>query len=93
MREIVWQSQFKRDYKRAQKGQHRGTLNDRLQEVLEYLRRDRALPLKSNDHAMTGIWHDCRNCHLRPDLVLLYRKPDADALHLVRLGSHAELGI
>jgi mRNA interferase YafQ len=42
---------------------------------------------------MRGIWHDCRNCHLRPDLVMLYREPDADALHLVRLGSHAELGI
>jgi len=42
---------------------------------------------------MRGIWNDCRNCHLRPDLVMLYRKPDADALHLVRLGSRAELGL
>jgi len=94
MREIVWQSQFKRDYKRAQKGQHRGTLNDRLQEVLEYLRRDAALAEKFRDHRMAGgRWHDCRNCHLRPDLILLYRKPDADSLHLVRIGSHAELSI
>ena len=30
-------------------------------------------------------------CHIRPDLILIYRKPDADRLELVRLGSHSEL--
>jgi len=28
----------------------------------------------------------------RPDLVLIYRKPDPETLELVRLGSHSELG-
>ena len=30
-------------------------------------------------------------CHLRPDLVLIYRKSNPEALQLVRLGSHSEL--
>ena len=37
-------------------------------------------------------WNDHRDCHIRPDLVLIYRKPDKDHLDLVRLGSHSELG-
>jgi mRNA interferase YafQ len=42
---------------------------------------------------LTGDWHDHRDCHLRPDLVLIYRKPNPDDLELVRLGSHSELGL
>ena len=34
-----------------------------------------------------------RNCHIRPDLILIYRKPNATDLDLIRLGSHSELGI
>ncbi|MCW5584238.1 MAG: type II toxin-antitoxin system mRNA interferase toxin, RelE/StbE family, partial [Gammaproteobacteria bacterium] len=38
-------------------------------------------------------WADHRDCHIKPDLVLIYRKPDDDTLELVRLGSHSELGL
>jgi mRNA interferase YafQ len=37
--------------------------------------------------------HLHRDCHIRPDLILIYRKPDDDNLELVRLGSHSELGL
>jgi len=30
---------------------------------------------------------------LKPDLILIYRKPDAGILELVRVGSHSELGL
>jgi mRNA interferase YafQ len=42
---------------------------------------------------LTGQWRDFRDCHIRPDLVLIYRRPDADTLQLARLGSHSELGL
>jgi len=38
-----------------------------------------------------GEWADHRECHLRPDLLLIYRKPNPETLQLVRLGSHSEL--
>ena len=38
-------------------------------------------------------WNDHRDCHIRPDLVLIYRKPDEDSIERVRLGSHSELGL
>ncbi|WLV67219.1 type II toxin-antitoxin system YafQ family toxin [Pseudomonas aeruginosa] len=48
---------------------------------------------RHRDHALTGDWKDHRDCHVKPDLVLIYQKPDADTLRLVRLGSHSELGL
>ena len=44
-------------------------------------------------HALSGDWRDHRDCHVKPDLVLIYQKPDAATLRLVRLGSHSELGL
>lgn len=41
----------------------------------------------------SGEWKDHRDCHVKPDLVLIYRKPDDRVLPLVRLGSHSELGL
>ncbi len=54
---------------------------------------DKPLPERYRDHAMTGEWKDFRDCHLRPDLVLIYQKPDDQSLVFVRLGSHSEIGI
>ena len=45
------------------------------------------------DHPLSGEWSDHRDCHIRPDLILIYRKPDETSLELVRLGSHGELGL
>jgi len=62
-------------------------------EVVNLLAADNPLPRRNVDHALTGEWVDHRDCHLRPDLVLIYRKPDDENLELVRLGSHSELGL
>lgn len=61
--------------------------------VVSLLAADAPLPEKYRDHALTGGWKDHRDCHIRPDLVLIYRKPDAEALELVRLGSHSALSL
>ena len=92
MRTIEHTSQFKRDYKRELKGQHRSVLENDFAEILTALADDQSLAEKHRDHALTGDWKDHRDCHIKPDLVMIYRKPDADRLQLVRLGSHSELG-
>ena len=93
MRTIEKTGQFKRDFKRESKGKHRKSINDDLVNILKLLLADVTLPEKFFDHAMIGKWNDHRNCHIKPDLVLLYRLPDEKTLQLVRLGSHSELGI
>ena len=93
MRTIERTGQFKRDYKREAKGKHRTTLDVDLVPVLVTLVNNQPLEPRHCDHALTGEWKDHRDCHIRPDLVLIYQLPDADTLRLVRLGSHSELGL
>ena len=93
MRTTDYTGQFKRDYKREAQGQHRATLDADLRAVLSALLTDQPLESRHRDHALTGEWKDHRDCHVKPDLVLIYQKPDDDTLRLVRLGSHSELGL
>ena len=93
MRTIRRTSAFKRDYKREKKGRFSRTLDVEIRNIAATLASDRPLPERHHDHALTGSWKDHRDCHVRPDLVLIYRKPDADHLDPVRLGSHGELGL
>ena len=93
MRTVKRTAQFRRDFKRVKRGTHRGHLNATLLEVLELLAADMPLPPRYLDHPMKGRYSDCRDCHLRPDLVLVYRKQDADILELIRIGTHAQLAI
>jgi mRNA interferase YafQ len=93
MRTIERTGRFKRDYKREAKGKHRATLDADFLEVLSLLVNDQPLEERHRDHALTGEWKDFRDCHVKPDLVLIYRKPDDDTLQLVRIGSHSELGL
>jgi mRNA interferase YafQ len=60
--------------------------------VLTSLVRDETLAERYHDHPLSGEWAGFRDCHVWPDLVLIYEKPDAYTLRLVRLGSHSELG-
>ena len=93
MRTISRTNRFKKDYKREEKGRHRDTLDADLVRTLTMLVQDQPLPPSLRDHALTGEWKDHRDCHIKPDLVLIYRLPDPDSLELVRIGSHSELNL
>jgi mRNA interferase YafQ len=58
--------------------------------VITALASDHPLAAKHRGHALVGDWKDHRDCHVKPDLILIYRKPDDAVLQLVRLGSHSE---
>ena len=89
MRKLAVTNQFKRDHKKH----HLETLTSAWVEVISKLIADESLPEKYCDHQLSGDWQDHRDCHIKPDLVLIYRKPDDEILQLVRLGSHSELGL
>lgn len=48
------------------------------------------MPGRNRDHGLSGNWTGFRECHVKPDLLLIYEKPEG-VLRLVRLGSHSEL--
>ena len=92
MRTIERTRQFKRDYRREKSGRHGRSLDAELMAAVQLLAADKPLPHRYFDHPLAGEWKDHRDCHIKPDLILVYRKPDATTLQLVRLGSHSELG-
>ena len=93
MRTISRTTRFKKDYKREAKGQHGATLDAALLAAVSLLAEDSPLPEKLRDHPLTGEWADHRDCHIKPDLLLIYRMLDEESLELVRLGSHSELSL
>ena len=93
MRTIERTRRFKRDYKRECRGRHRADLDERLAAIVQTLATDNVLEPRHHDHELSGPWTSFRDCHVKPDLVLIYQKTDPNTLRLVRIGSHTELGL
>lgn len=92
MRTIEYASAFKKDFKRVKATPHHSKdLESLLGYVVQQLLTDSALPAHHRDHGLTGNWSGYRECHLKPDLLLIYKKPDQATLRLARMGSHSEL--
>ncbi len=91
MRTIERTSAFKKDYKRVKSAPRHKNIEALLEEIVGLLALDRALPEKHSDHGLAGEWNDHRECHLKPDLLLIDTKPNDEILRLVRLGSHSDL--
>jgi len=71
---------------------YRGDLETLLPAVWHMLAVDQELDPKLKDHALTGEMASFRECHLRPDLLLVYAKAEnPPSLILMRIGSHSEL--
>lgn len=82
-------TQFKKDYKLAMK---RGLKISLLEDVVALLAMGEALPEKNKDHALSGDWAGCRECHVLPDWLLVYRvENDVLVLTLSRTGTHSDL--
>jgi mRNA interferase YafQ len=90
-REVEQSTAFKRDIRREGKGSNLAALNAVLPEVLADLVADISLPAKYQDHKLAGEWAGYRSCHIKPDLVLVYEKPDDETLRLARLGTHSKI--
>jgi mRNA interferase YafQ len=88
MRTLERTTRFKRDYRREKKTDP--ALDDALLPLLDLLLSDAELPERLSDHPLSGEWKGFRDCHVRPDLLLIYAKAKG-VLRLVRLGSHSEL--
>ena len=92
MRTIERSSAFKGDFRRAKAApRHRQDLDSLVSTVVTCLASDQVLPNKYRDHGLSGDWVGYRECHIKPDLLLIYGKPGACILRLARLGSHSEL--
>jgi len=92
MRKVDTSNAFERDFSRTlSMPRYRKDLESILSEVISTLAADIPLPSSYRDHPLKGDWFGYRECHIKPDLLLFYRKSDLDTLLLARLGSHSQL--
>ena len=88
MRALVRTTKFKRDYKREKRTD--AQLDAVFVPVVEILLGNDPVPERLQDHALGGNRKGYRDCHVRPDLVLIYAI-SSETLTLVRIGSHSEV--
>lgn len=82
-------NKFKRDVKRAMK---RGKDISKLFTVIDLLERQEPLAISYCDHALTGSYTGCRECHIEPDWLLVYEVSiEEGLLILTRTGTHSDL--
>ena len=84
---IIWQSQFKRDFKIATKRQKKLA---KLAHIINELQHNRALSPKNKNHQLKGNYINCWECHIEPDWLLIYKTTNKE-LVLIRTGSHSDL--
>lgn len=87
MRKIEYSGQFKKDLKRVKK---RGRDLGKIKRVMQWLIDGQDLPEKCLDHPLKGNWQGCRDLHIEPDWLLIYRLDDK-VLRFERSGSHSDL--
>jgi mRNA interferase YafQ len=91
LRKLEQTSRFRKDAKREARGIYREVMGGDFLKVIDLLLRDELLTDRFADHSLSGKWHGYRDCHIRPDLVLIYSKPDNETLLLARIGTHSQL--
>ncbi len=88
-RDIIWTTQFKKDYKLMMK-RHKNI--DLLDNIIRTLAHGDSLPPQYHDHALSGNWAGFRECHIQPDWLLIYQVDDnVLILTLSRTGTHSDL--
>ena len=85
--EIETSKKFKKQFKKLSSKNANLVL-----EIIEKLSNGEVLEQKYNDHNLSGNYKDFRECHIKPDLLLIYKKKeDVLILTCIDLGSHSEL--
>ena len=87
MRELYTTTPFKKDIKRASR---RGKDPKKLQQIIDKLVSNEPLDMRNRPHDLSGYWSDCRECHIEPDWLLIWRE-DEGSVTLMRTGTHADL--
>ena len=88
MLEIIYASQFKKDFKKL-RNLPLADLKE-IFDVISALEQKRKLEPRFKDHELIGNWAGFRECHIKPDLLLIYRVQQTE-LQLARIGSHSDL--
>jgi len=82
-----YSSRFKKDLK---KFSHKKEVLEEFDSILKLLIAKEKLPTKYREHYLSGNYETFCECHVKPDILLIYQKND-NHIYLYRIGSHSEL--
>ncbi len=85
---LDYSTQFKKDFKKITKMPIPDIIE--VGSVISELQKGQTLEAKYVDHPLSGNWNKFRDCHIKPDLVLIYRIYE-NTLQLARIGSHSDI--
>jgi len=86
---LKYSSRFKKDLKLYK---HNKDVLIELEKVLDILIKGEEVPAKNSNHSLIGEFKGCFECHIRPDILLIYKIEKAEiTILLLRIGSHSEL--
>lgn len=87
---VQYSSRFKKSLKRVKKLP--GFKSSRLKKAILLLSEGKSLPKDFKDHKLAGNLKYHRECHLAPDILLIYKTEDRYLiLTLVNIGNHSQL--
>jgi len=84
---LIWLSQFKKDFKKAEKSKKDLS---KLKIIIDTIQNKKSLPNKNKNHKLKGEYLNCWECHIEPDWLLIYQITSKELI-LIRTGSHSEL--
>ena len=87
---LKYSRRFKKDLKKLKRS---GNFNiEVFLSVMDGLTRGKTLDKKFQNHKLKGEFSDCCECHIQPDVLLIYRiDKQKSLLYLLRIGSHSDL--
>lgn len=86
---LRYSSRFKKDLKHYK---HNKSVLDALERILDMFARGKKLPPQNFNHRLTGEFKDCFECHVKPDVLLIYKIEKSEiVILLLRIGSHSKL--
>jgi mRNA interferase YafQ len=91
MRTIESATIFRKELKKLRAHPDHCNIDPLLEEVLALLVIDKPLPIKNRDHPLTGPYKGFRDCQIKPDVVLIYSRPNKITLWLARIETHSEV--
>ena len=88
MKQVVYGSQFRKDYKRYQ---HKPKMLAALNEIVRMLASGEEIPKRYLPHRLHGCYEGFMECHIQSDFLLIWIDKDTGTVYLERLGTHSEL--
>ena len=90
MYQVIFASQYKKSLKKISKSGN-FPINE-IEKVINLLILGKVLPSKYRDHVLNGELFGYRECHIKGDLLLIYKiEKENLILILVDIGSHSQL--